>query len=733
MTEAAEPRLWSAGDLRAVLKLLSVDASSCVEREDFVGLLTQVPARELKEALNRRKIDASGCAEKGELLARLLKASKEQPAAENDDEDDEDEAPLEPGSIVRLVDLRSAPALNMQRATIVRYDEATERYEVRLDFDGSIKRIRPENLDVLEEAEAAPSKAESQPAPADAQAAENALEPGVLVRIVNLQGAASLNGKLAKVDKHDCATGRYVIRLVEDGCIKSVKAENLRVECEAEREVEGKKEENVMDKASQEDVDLPKVDVVGQSEPQVASSEPCVVAALNQQAAPPADDAVVNEGTAEGLDDARMESAPCLVTGSPVVELTEVEMHPPVGPDERAEATAVDVQPPAEQPVAEAHDSQDELLSAADLDPPAADAAAIEEPRPSEGADIQMQPSASHEEVLQDQDVSMSVETVPAGEQEQEIQEEPTETAPEPEAATSTVQEDVEVPTGGDDVFQEPPAPQDQATTLPAQESSSIAGVPISVSFTRTPATDEKENVPHRISLGTTRKSLDMSGVSPAADGRPAKKPMKLKMGTVAGREVEKSGRMAEGVQALFLAREYFDVRLICGEASFGAHTVVLAGQSSVFRDMLKEKSELLLQGISQPEAVQLMLEFLYEIGDESGYAPSLHEVNKDVLSLSEQFALPKLKRRAAVFMARDITTKNAMERLNTCDTFNLPDIRERILDQLASSKRALAEFTGSPAATTHPHVLQDVLRRVTTTPTEGGVSPASKRARKSL
>merc|ERR1719335_353771 len=95
-------------------------------------------------------------------------------------------------------------------------------------------------------------------------------------------------------------------------------------------------------------------------------------------------------------------------------------------------------------------------------------------------------------------------------------------------------------------------------------------------------------------------------------------------------------------------------------------------------------------------------------------YSPALHDINTDVLRLAEHFRLPDLKRRAAVFMARGITTQNAMERLTTCDAFDLKDIREKIMAQLTSNKKALAEFTGSAAIAAHPGLMQEILQRVT-------------------
>jgi len=236
------------------------------------------------------------------------------------------------------------------------------------------------------------------------------------------------------------------------------------------------------------------------------------------------------------------------------------------------------------------------------------------------------------------------------------------------------------------------------------------------------------------LDIPVVKKEISDTTTSSPMLSKAPKKPMKLKMGHVAGRQVDQSGRLAAGVQALFFAKDFCDATLICGEATFTAHKVVLAGQSDVLRELLKGKDEVRLAETSMPEAVQLMLDFLYEVGDETGYAPSTHQVNKDVLFLAERFHLLELKRRAAAVLARDITTQNAMERITICETLGLADIRDRILNQLASNKKALAEFSSFPEVKQHPQLLRDVLKLVTATPAEGEptISPQTKRARKS-
>jgi len=55
------------------------------------------------------------------------------------------------GTIVQLVGLRSSPALNGQRCEILRHDAATDRYEIRLEMDQSVKKVRRDNLEAVKE------------------------------------------------------------------------------------------------------------------------------------------------------------------------------------------------------------------------------------------------------------------------------------------------------------------------------------------------------------------------------------------------------------------------------------------------------------------------------------------------------------------------------------------------------------------------------------------------------
>jgi len=54
-----------------------------------------------------------------------------------------------PGQIVQLCGLRSAAALNGEKAEIRRKDPGSDRYEIRLELDGSTKKVRRENLQTI--------------------------------------------------------------------------------------------------------------------------------------------------------------------------------------------------------------------------------------------------------------------------------------------------------------------------------------------------------------------------------------------------------------------------------------------------------------------------------------------------------------------------------------------------------------------------------------------------------
>merc|ERR1712113_277124 len=103
-------------------------------------------------------------------------------------------------------------------------------------------------------------------------------------------------------------------------------------------------------------------------------------------------------------------------------------------------------------------------------------------------------------------------------------------------------------------------------------------------------------------------------------------------------------------------------------------------------------------------------------------------EINKDILRLAQNFALPGLTEHATHWLAKDITTGNVVERLTICDDFGLGELRERIVEQLTLNKRALSEVVNSPQIMKYPSLMQALLQQAAAVPEE---PQPKKKARK--
>jgi len=178
---------------------------------------------------------------------------------------------------------------------------------------------------------------------------------------------------------------------------------------------------------------------------------------------------------------------------------------------------------------------------------------------------------------------------------------------------------------------------------------------------------------------------------------------------------------VADGLRELYRKGEFIDVALLCAGQTFLAHRVVLAAQSAVFKQGLSttpEKScsrqEIRLADISNPEAVKFMLDYMYQMDAAiwEDYNPRTQEINKDVLRLAHQFKLPGLTERATLWLAKDLTTGNVVERLSICEDFALNELREKILEQLTLNKRALSEVASSPQIMQYPKLMQALLQQ---------------------
>merc|ERR1712232_1136090 len=124
-------------------------------------------------------------------------------------------------------------------------------------------------------------------------------------------------------------------------------------------------------------------------------------------------------------------------------------------------------------------------------------------------------------------------------------------------------------------------------------------------------------------------------------------------------------------------------------------------------------REEVRLADIANPEAVKIMLDYLYKSDTDvwEGYNPRTQDINKDVLRLAQNFRLPGLRELATHWLAKDLTTGNVVECLTICEDFKLVDLSARILQQLTNNKRALAEIAHSPQITQYPNLMLALLQ----------------------
>ncbi|KAF4741665.1 hypothetical protein FOZ63_006669 [Perkinsus olseni] len=115
---------------------------------------------------------------------------------------DEDITGIEKGDAVRLVDLRDYPGLDGQTGRVVRFDQLTQRYDIRLDETNVTKRVRGSNL--------------------------RRLLTGCVVELQGLIAAYKLNGSIGECKDFDKQLQRYVV-LLDGDVTKKVKPENVKV------------------------------------------------------------------------------------------------------------------------------------------------------------------------------------------------------------------------------------------------------------------------------------------------------------------------------------------------------------------------------------------------------------------------------------------------------------------------------------------------------------------------
>jgi len=182
---------------------------------------------------------------------------------------------------------------------------------------------------------------------------------------------------------------------------------------------------------------------------------------------------------------------------------------------------------------------------------------------------------------------------------------------------------------------------------------------------------------------------------------------------------------LSDDMRELYKQRLCCDVVIRCAEQSYPAHKSVLAARSSKFREIFAERvteagsepvpspKEIRISDVENPEAVQMMLDFMYEVEvtDWKDYNPGTQAINKDVLRLAECYALPALTQRATHWLSKDITTGDVVDRLAVCREFQLEVLRGKILEQLTSNKAALAEVAHGPKIMQYPELMQSLLQ----------------------
>lgn len=194
---------------------------------------------------------------------------------------------------------------------------------------------------------------------------------------------------------------------------------------------------------------------------------------------------------------------------------------------------------------------------------------------------------------------------------------------------------------------------------------------------------------------------------------------------------------LAKAMQELYRKGEFTDVTLRCAGQTFVAHRVILASQSNVFKEMFSSQSQPGLElrvEVTNPEAVKLMLDYLYMLDEKewAAFNPRTQAVNQDVLQLAEKFQLHGLTQQAMHWLSQDLTTGNVLERLAICDDFGLSELSDKILQQLTNNRAALAEVAHSQQITNHPTLMQSILKCAAgQLDPEPAQQPKTKRSRK--
>lgn len=124
---------------------------------------------------------------------------------------------LEAGSHVRLKGLKSAVDLNGRQGMIQAYDPYSGRYIITMTGGGASKRIRPDNVELLELSEIND----------DPVADGERFHHGTKVVLHGLHALRALNGKVGIIRHFDFGSGRYIVE-IKGQPPKRIKPENLQ-------------------------------------------------------------------------------------------------------------------------------------------------------------------------------------------------------------------------------------------------------------------------------------------------------------------------------------------------------------------------------------------------------------------------------------------------------------------------------------------------------------------------
>lgn len=127
------------------------------------------------------------------------------------------------GCVIVLTGLKNAAWLNGEKADVLAVDLERHRYEIRLQVDNSVKKVRAENCQLFSPA----STATAATPKGDAPTGSEPFKKGDIVALTGLRSSPALNGKRAEILRHDAATDRYEIRLEMDSSVKKVRRDNL--------------------------------------------------------------------------------------------------------------------------------------------------------------------------------------------------------------------------------------------------------------------------------------------------------------------------------------------------------------------------------------------------------------------------------------------------------------------------------------------------------------------------